>query len=155
MFAHDQGLLVIFSSYPRIEVSYQQYLICTRDATEQTCQMVVEGLLVFIWVCHCWSDTLIIVAKLSLLRGNLIVMILSLTGHGISVSFVTIWEPAVLCSVYGARDSKKNRNKCWWKMAMPFNYTSKEKAYTVAPRYNATHCNATGCNATRYNANRL
>ena len=36
--------------------------------------------------------TLIIVAKLSLLRSSLIVMImsLSLTGHGISVSFVTI-----------------------------------------------------------------
>ena len=34
--------------------------------------------------------TLIIVAKLSLLRGSLIVMILSLTGRGISASFVTI-----------------------------------------------------------------
>ena len=34
--------------------------------------------------------TLIIVAKLFLLRGSLIVMILSLTGRGISVSFVRI-----------------------------------------------------------------
>ena len=33
---------------------------------------------------------LIIAAKLSLLRGSLIVTILSLTGRGISVSFVTI-----------------------------------------------------------------
>ena len=33
---------------------------------------------------------LIIVAKLSMLRGSLIVMILSLTGRGISVSFLTI-----------------------------------------------------------------
>ena len=55
MFVHDQGPLVIFSSYPRIVVSYQQQLICTRDATEHIFQLVVEGLLVFIWVCHCWS----------------------------------------------------------------------------------------------------
>ena len=32
----------------------------------------------------------------------------------------------MLCSVYGARDSNKNRNKCGLKMAMLFNYTSKE-----------------------------
>ena len=37
----------------------------------------------------------------------------------------------MLCSVYGARDSKKNRNKCGWKMAMPFNYISKEKSYSI------------------------
>ena len=36
----------------------------------------------------------------------------------------------MLCSVYGAKDSKKNRNKRGWKMAMPFNYTSKEKSYS-------------------------
>ena len=30
----------------------------------------------------------------------------------------------MLCSVYGATDDKKNRNKCGWKMAMPFNYTN-------------------------------
>ena len=34
--------------------------------------------------------TLIIVVKLSLIRGSIIVMILSFTGRGISVSFVTI-----------------------------------------------------------------
>ena len=37
----------------------------------------------------------------------------------------------MLCSVYGARDGKKNRNKCGWEMAMPFNYTSKEKSYSI------------------------
>ena len=55
--------------------------------------------------------TLIIVAKLFLLRGSLIVMILSLTGRGISVSFVVLSfliakpTPAALLSPYsrGAR----------------------------------------------------
>ena len=59
-----------------------------RDATEHTCQLVVDGLLVFIWVCHCWSVHADNCSKL--VRGRLIVMILTLTGRGISVSFVTI-----------------------------------------------------------------
>ena len=57
--------------------------------------------------------TLIIVAKVSLLRGSLIVMILSLTGRGISVSFVTISflianpTPASRLSVSGLPLQKK------------------------------------------------
>ena len=67
----------------------EREVICTRDATEHTCQPVEEGLLVFIWVCHCWSVHADNCAKLFLRRGSLIVMILSLTDRGISVSFVT------------------------------------------------------------------
>ena len=61
--------------------------------------------------------TLIIVAKLSLLRGSLIVMILSLTGRGISVSFVTISflitkpTPASLLSPSGLPLKKKEYSK--------------------------------------------
>ena len=61
--------------------------------------------------------TLIIVAKLSLLRGSLIVMILSLTGRGISVSFVTISfliakpTPASLLSPSGLPLQKKEYSK--------------------------------------------
>ena len=57
--------------------------------------------------------TLIIVAKLSLLRGSLIIMILSLTGSCISVSFVTISfliakpTPASLLSPLGLPFQKK------------------------------------------------
>ena len=56
---------------------------------------------------------LIIVAKLSLLRGSLIVMILSLIGRGISVSFVTISfliakpTPASILSLLGLPLQKK------------------------------------------------
>ena len=61
------------------------------DATEHTCQLVVEGTVVFFWgVVIVGAYTLIMVAKLSLLRGSLIVVILSLTGRDIYVSFVTI-----------------------------------------------------------------
>ena len=73
-----------------LKSSIKHELICTVDATEHTCQLVVEGLLVFIWVCHFWSVHADNLAKLSLHRGSLIVMILLLTGRGISVSFVTI-----------------------------------------------------------------
>ena len=61
--------------------------------------------------------TLIIVAKLSLLRGSLIVMILSLTGRGISVSFVMIAfliakpTPAFLLSPSGSPLQKKEYSK--------------------------------------------
>ena len=34
----------------------------------------------------------------------------------------------MLCSVYGARDGKKNRNKCGWKMAM---HTQVKRRYIV------------------------
>ena len=27
--------------------------------------------------------------------------------------------------------ARKNRNKCGWKMAMSFNYTSKDKSYSI------------------------
>ena len=58
--------------------------ICMRAATEYTCRLVVEGLLVFIWVCHCWS------IHANTCRKVALVMILSLTVHDISVRFVTI-----------------------------------------------------------------
>ena len=61
--------------------------------------------------------TLIIVAKLSLLIGSLIVMIMSLTGCGISVSFVKISflianpTPASLLSPSGLPIPKKEYSK--------------------------------------------
>ena len=60
---------------------------------------------------------MIIVAKLSLLRGTLIVMILSLTGRGISVSFVMISfliakaTPAYFLSPSGLPLQKKEYSK--------------------------------------------
>ena len=89
--------------------------MCTRDATEHTCQLVVEGLLIFI--CVVGAYMLIIVAKLSLLRGCLIVMILSLTGRGIFARFVTISfliakpTPASLLSPLGLPLQKKEYSK--------------------------------------------
>ena len=61
--------------------------------------------------------TLIIVAKLSMLRGSLIVMILSLTGRGIYVIFMTISFliakpiPASLLSPSGLPFQKKEYSK--------------------------------------------
>ena len=58
--------------------------------------------------------TLLTVAKLFFLRGNIIVMIMSLTGRGISVSFVTIsfliakHNPAPLLSPSGLPLQKKD-----------------------------------------------
>ena len=82
-----------------------------------TCQLVVEGLLFSSGFVIVGAYTLIIVAKLSLLRGSLIVMILSLTGRDISVSFVTISflipkpTPASLLSPSGVPLQKKEYSK--------------------------------------------
>ena len=78
--------------------------------------------------------TLIIVAKLSLLRDSLIVMILSLIDRGISVSFVTISfliakpTPASLISPSGLPLQKKEYSKS---LRLPENLVSHRAAMSM------------------------
>ena len=78
-----------------------------RDSTEHTCQLVVEGLLVFNWVCYCWSVH----------ADNCSKLVLAFTGRGVSVSIVTISfliakpTPASLLSPSGLPLQKKEYSK--------------------------------------------
>ena len=112
-----QGPLFIVSSYPPLKSPISS-ILSVRGMPLSTvatgCRMSPCFLSWFVIV---GAYTLITVAKLSLLRGSLIVMILSHTGRGISVSFVTISfliakpTPASLISPSGLPLKKKEYSK--------------------------------------------